>query len=151
MGCSMMDAERDYPTEFSEINKSTFESKDKAYLTSLIDNLKRRFPQLHLVTLLDYLQPQNAADAGPASIMELASAFKIEGAKLWNEFQSHHSCASMLDPPTLQNAVVEMWHSSNHTSMSIAYSLISKLLARIIVLPGSSAEAERIFFHDEKD
>ena len=45
----------------------------------------------------------------------------------------------------MEQAVKEMWHPLHHDSMLIAYPLISKLLARTIVLPASSAEAERVF------
>ena len=66
----------------------------------------------------------------------------MPGAKLWNEFQSF---VSKLDPPTLQQAVMEMWHPTYRSTMVTAYPLISKLLARMIVLPASSAEAEHVF------
>ena len=88
------------------------------------------------------MQSQKAASATPATVMELTHGFGMPGAKLWNEFQSF---VSRLDPPTLQQAVIEMWHPTYCSTMMTAYPLISKLLARIIVLPVSFAEAECVF------
>ena len=145
MGGFMMDAQTDYPSEMSRINRATFKGKAESYLSTLIANLKRRFPHVHLLSLLGYLQPQNVASATPAYVMELAHEFGMSSAKLWNEFQSYQSFVSRLDPPTLQQAVMEMWHPTFRSTMVTAYSLISKLLARKIVLPASSVEAERVF------
>ena len=55
------------------------------------------------------------------------------------------SICTRLTPATLKKAVREIWHPIHRETMVTAYPLISDLLARIIVLPASSAEAERVF------
>ena len=77
----------------SQIDRAIFKARAESYLLTLIANLKKRFPYVHLFSLLGYLQPQNAASA---TVMELAHEFGMPGAKLWDEFQSF---VSRLDPP----------------------------------------------------
>ena len=69
----------------------------------------------------------------------------MDGHKLWNEFLAYRSLASSLTPQSLECALTVMWKSDNRQTMLAAYPLITSLLARIAVLPASSAEMERVF------
>ena len=44
-----------------------------------------------------------------------------------------------------QSSVLEMWHPDRHDAMVAAYPLLTQLVARVVVLPASSAEVERVF------
>ena len=145
LGGFMTQLEIDYPTELSQIDRYAFKSKAEHYLSVLTASLRRRFPQIMKLSLLGFIQPQNVSEVGSLDITNLAVMFSLPASKLWNEYQSYTSFASRLDPPTMEQAVKEMWHPLHRDSMLIAYPLISKLLARTIVLPASSAEAERVF------
>ena len=145
-GGYMMTLADDYQEELAVVKAGgSFEMKATEYLKELISNIRSRFPQIRLVTLLGYIHPKNAADAGPEQILELASLLGLDGACLWNEFLSYKSFADSLDPKTLHQAVFEMWHPDRHDTMTAAYPLLTQLLARVVVLPASSAEVERVF------
>ena len=64
---------------------------------------------------------------------------------LWNEFRSYKSLATTLAPQSLAAAVGCMWSPADRERVTTAYPLISKRLARITVLPASSAEVESVF------
>ena len=50
-----------------------------------------------------------------------------------------------MEDKTLAQAVIEIWHPSNREAMLACYPLLANLLARVAVLPASSAEVERVF------
>ena len=144
-GDYMMDLEANHPDVIDELGRECFQAKCKQYLSVLIDNIESRFQNLHLVSLLSLLDPRNTQSAKPDSIMELGEYFGVDGPKLWNEFVSYKSLVSDLDSKTLTKAVYEMWCPDAIDSMTIAFPMTSSLLARITVLPASSAEVERVF------
>ena len=72
----------------SEDESRNFETKEKSYLSKLIDNIQTRFPHVHLVSLMGNLLPQNSAKATPNAVMELAREFDVDESMFWNEFQS---------------------------------------------------------------
>lgn len=144
-GGYMMMLVDEYPDELSSVNRVHFETQATQYLVELLSCIRSRFPQVRLLTLLGYLHPKNAAAATPALIFELASLLGLDGPRLWNEFMSYKSFALSLHPVSLHQAVFEMWHPDRHETMAAAYPILSPLLARLIVLPASSAEVERVF------
>ena len=73
---------------YSEDESRNFETKEKSYLSKLIDNIQTRFPHVHLVSLMGNLLPQNSAKATPNAVMELAREFDVDKSMFWNEFQS---------------------------------------------------------------
>ena len=137
----------DFPDETEAVDKSDFTSRAQKYLDSLINSIHQRFPQSHLVvlSLLGILDPRNIPSASSGLVLELASAFNIDPPKLWNEFQSYRSSVNNFQPATLQEAVCMMWNKDVRDSMTAAFPNISKLLARAVVLPASSASVERVF------
>ena len=78
-------------------------------------------------------------------MLELGDYLDIDGHKLWMEFSTYRSFVKRLPSPTIQAAMHAMHGPDMKDTMGAAYPLISNILARISVLPGSSAEAERIF------
>ena len=58
---------------------------------------------------------------------------------------SYRCFANEISPSTLEQAVLVMWHPTNREAMKCTYPLISDLLARISVLPATSADVERVF------
>ena len=107
--------------------------------------LVSRFQSVHLVTLFSNLDPRNSQSAKPDSIMEMEEYFGMDGPKLWSEFRSYISLVSDLEPKTLSKAVHELWCRPEASGLRLTFPLTSSLLARIVVLPASSAEVERVF------
>ena len=129
----------------SKVADADLKRQAQKYLTALLENLRNRYPQAHLLSLLGLLDPRNVDKANPSLILELASTMGMDGHKLWNEFLAYHFLASSLTPQSLECALTVMWKSDNRQTMLAAYPLITSLLARIAVLPASSAEMERVF------
>ena len=78
-GGYMMMLEDDYEEELEAVReRGIFERRASEYLTELLSNIKGRFPQMRLITLLGYIHPKNAADARPAQVIELASLLDID-------------------------------------------------------------------------
>ena len=119
----------DFPSETEAVDKSDFTAMAQKYLDSLITNLRHRFPQPHLLSLLGILDPRNVSSASSGLVLELISAFSIEPPKLWNEFQSYRSSVNNFQPTTLQEAACMMWKPDVRDSMTAAFPNISKLLA----------------------
>ena len=141
----MMKLVKEYPDELVSVKGGTFEAQATQYLTNLLSNIRNGFPQMRLITLLRYLHPKNVAEALPELIFELDSLVTLDGAHFCNGFLAYKSFALSLNPRTLHRAVFQMWHPDKRATMAAAYSIISELLARICVLPASSAEVERVF------
>ena len=100
----------------------------------------------HISTLshsLENLDPRNTSSARPEKVMELALCFDIDPAVLWNEYRAYTLLVEKLDPPTIQQAVYVMWNPRDRELR--VFPLISQLLARLAVLPASSASVERVF------
>ena len=127
-GGYMIELEKNHPDVVAKLGRERFKTNRTQYLSILIDNLESRFPNVHLVTLLSFLDPRNTDKAQPDSIMELGEYFEMDGPKLWYEFLSYKSFASDLEPKTLATAVREMW-SPEDSSMTVAFPMISSLLA----------------------
>ena len=91
------------------------------------------------------LNPRNVDKATPAHMIELGMHFGIDGPKLWDEFRSYRQLVTTMEDRTLAQAVKEICHPSNREAMLACYPLLANLLARVAVLPASSAEVERVF------
>ncbi len=115
------------------------------YILALITKLHEHFPQVHLLSLLGYFDPRNVHEAEIMSILELGDILGTDGHQLWLEFITYRSFIDRLDSPTLYAAMQSMHNPRVKENMAAAYPLISDILARISVLPGSSAEVERVF------
>ena len=145
-GGYMLALANDYPDALSDVS-SQFETEATNYLERVISNIRNRFPNVRLLTLLGYIHPMNAAQATLSLIMELGHLLDIiDAAHLCNEFTAYQNFVQNLYPKTLHQAVFEMWCSEKRQTMTTAYPLVSTLLAKLIVLPASSAEVEQTFF-----
>ena len=74
----MIDAQTDCPIKMSQIDRATFNTKAECYLLTLVTNPKEPVQQIHLHSLLEYLQPQDQASGTPATVMELARCKVVE-------------------------------------------------------------------------
>ena len=144
-GGFMLKLVEEYPEQLAAVKETNYETKAVSYLQALLSRIRCRFPQIRLVSLLGYLHPRHVMEATPAVIFELALALDLDGANLWNEFMSYKSFAQSLNPVSLHQSVLEMWHPDRRDTMVTAYPLVSQLLAQVIVLPASSADVERVF------
>ena len=144
-GGYLMHIENDYPDVYNSVDRASLQARAEAYIAALITNIKQRFPQLHLLSLLGCVDPQGVSEATPAQVFELASEIGVDGSALWNEVRSYKSLAATIEPQDISGAVKFMWNETNRQAMTKAYPLISNLLVRLAVLPASSAEVERVF------
>ena len=78
-------------------------------------------------------------------MIELGDYLDIDGHKLWLEFSTYRSFVKRLLKPTIHAAMQAMHRPDVKDTMVAAYPIISNILARISVLPGSSAEVETVF------
>ena len=131
--------------EITEDVTHQFESTASQYVTAVIDNIRNRFPQAHTLTLLGYLDPRNVSKASPPSINELGNLMGVDGRKLWQEFLAYRCFAKNLPELSVEAAVQTIFDPGNKEALTTAYPLISNILARIAVLPASSAHVERLF------
>ena len=53
-----------------------------SYLDAIINNLKNRFLQIRIITLLGYFQPQNIHSSSPLAMLELGDFLKLDGHKI---------------------------------------------------------------------
>ena len=100
-----------------------------------------------MISLLKYFDPRNVEKATLLSMVELGDYLDIDGHKLWLEFSTYRSFVKRLPKPTIHAAMQAMHRPDvkDTTCMVAAYPLISDIVSRISVLPGSSAEVERVF------
>ena len=77
--------------------------------------------------------------------------FDMDGPKLMNELKSYRSFVSDLEPKTLSRAVQEMRCPAAASLRVAVFPCTSSLLARISILPASSAEEERFFFQVSRE
>ncbi len=122
-----------------------FTTAASQYITAVIDNIRGRFPQAHTLTLLGYLDPRNVAKATPVTISKLGGLMAVDGRKLWQEFLSYRSFVKNLSEPSVAAVVQAIYDPANKEALTTAYLLISDILARISVLPASSAQVEHLF------
>ncbi len=129
------------------LDRERFIKEAQLYITELINNIKNRFPQVHLLTCLGYFDPRNVDKATPAAIIEVSELLMVDGHKLWQDFAAYKSLVKTIPNPTTRVLpVVEFLHSpSNKEAMSSAYPMISDIVAWIAVLPAASAGVERVF------
>ena len=127
------------------VNRGSIETVAEKYISSLVTNLQDRLPHVHLISLLGYFDPRNTEKATLLSMLELGDYLDIDGHKLWMEFSTYRSFVKRLPSPTIPAAMHAMHEPDMKDTTGAAYPLISDILARISVLPGSSAEAERVF------
>ena len=135
-----------------EVNKhldtDAFSANARSYVDAIITNLENRFPQVKILSLLGYFDPRNvgSTNATPFHMLELGDWLQIDGHKLWQEYTGYKSFVKSLpEPHCLEVAVKVMYSPANRETLTVAYPLISSILARIAVLPASSAQVERLF------
>ena len=79
-------------------------------------------------------------------MLEIGDSLQIDGHKLWQEYIGYKSFVNSLPQPRSIEVAVKVMHSpANREALAVAYPLISSILARIGVLPASSAQVERLF------
>ena len=81
------------------LDQESFKMQAQSYIARVIENIKSRFPQVHLLTCLGYFDPCNVEKATPIAILEVREMLSINGHKLWQEFtgyKSHDSCSCRL-------------------------------------------------------
>ena len=115
----------------------------RTYIDALISNIKDRFPHTKTLSSFGYLDPRNVNKASVHAITEFGELMSIDGLKLWEEFIVYRSFAQRY--PDISAVVKQVWGIANKEAMTSAFPLISDLLARLIVLPASSAHVERMF------
>ena len=129
------------------LDSESFVPQIQTYIGNLIASLEHRFPQLHFVSVLGYLEPRNVHLGNPIAISELADHFLLDGAQLWSEYLIYKSFTKHIHTPSgltpvevVTNAILNF---SSRDTMSALFPLISDLLARLAVLPAASAQVER--------
>ena len=132
------------------LDKVNFTENAKSYVDAIIANLENRFPQVKTLTLLGYLDPRNVQQpttaATPLTMLGIGEKLHIDGHKLWQEYIGYKSFVESLPSPVcLETAIHVVYSPANREAMALAYPLISSILARIAVLPASSAQVERLF------
>ena len=143
-GGYMIKAKDDFPEQFRSCKHDHFAAKAKEFLSKIICKVQRRFPNVENLSLLGLLLPQNARRAKHESIMNLARNFGIDEADFLNEFRSYQTLQLEHLPESIDGIVACMWNTNDSSEMTTASPLVSKILARLIVMPGSSAEVERV-------
>ena len=84
-------------------------------------------------------------------MLEIGEKLHIDGHELWQEYIGYKSFVESLPSPVCLETVIHVMYSpANREAMALAYPPISSILARIAVLSASSAQVERLFYH-EKD
>ena len=142
----MSDLFYNYPDVLTNIDKEAFLQHSKKYTCSVLQNLHAQFPHATLNSQLGMLDSRNIGKATPAHKIELGGDFDIDGSKLWDEFRSYQELVATTEDKTLAHAFIEIWHSSNREAMLVCHPLLANLLARVAVLPASSAEVESVFY-----
>ena len=127
------------------LGQESFKTQAQSYIARVIKNFQTRFTQVHLLTCLGYFDPCNVEKATPTVMLEVGEMLSIDGHKLWLEFTGYKSLVQTLPKERLEVAVKFLHSPSHKETMAVAYPLISDILARIAVLPASSAEVERVF------
>ena len=144
-GGHMLCLENDHPGTTEKVKTEQFVGAVQSYLTALITNIKSRFPKPHLLSLLASIDPRNACSTAPAQMLELATHFDLDGPQLMCEFQAYQSFVSSTKSDSMRGVVASFWQPSCRETMAAAYPLLSDIIARVAVLPASSAEVERVF------
>ena len=138
------------------LDKDSFIKNAKSYIEAIIAYLDNRFPEAKTLTLLGYFDPRNVIQhsttgATPLTMLELGEKLQVEGHKFWQEYIGYKSFVKSLPRPLCLDVAVHVMHSPmNKEAMTVAYPLISSILACIAVLPASSTQVERLFFCNEK-
>ena len=127
-----------------QLNKDHFTKNATDYLDALISNLRNRSPQVHILKLLGYFQPDNVNSATPLVMLELGEFLQEDGHKIWLEFTGYKSFVEALPEPRSLLSTIHAMYTTQGEVLHTSFPLISKILARIAVLPASSSE-ERLF------
>ena len=76
------------------------------YISTFVTKLHKRFPQVHLLSLLRYFDLCNVHKAELMSMLEVGDILGVHGHQLWLEFTTfYHSFMKRLDNPTLYTAM----------------------------------------------
>ena len=135
------------------LDKEGFIKNAQSYIDAIITNLEDRFPEIRTLTLLGYFDPRNVIQqqqqtiaATPLIMLEIGEKLQIDGHKLWQEYMGYKSFVESLPRLLSVDVAVHIMHTPpNEEAMTVAYPLISSILAHIAVLPASSAQVERLF------
>ena len=128
------------------LDEDSFVKNATSYLNAVIANLQNRFPQIRILRLLGYFQPENVYSATPLSMLEIGEFLQMDGPKLWLEFAGYKSFVEALpEPHSLLSTIHAMYIMQNKEALQTTFPLISDVLAHIAVLPASSSEAKRLF------
>ena len=124
------------------LDTDTFSANARSYVDAIVTNLEKSFPQVKTLSLLGYFDPRNdeSASATPFHMLEVGECLQIDGHKLWPGYKSF--VKSLPEPHCLEVAVKVMYSPANRETLTVAYPPISSILARIAVLPASSAQVE---------
>lgn len=129
----------------SPFNRDMFKQQAVLYINTIISNLDNRFPQVRTLTLLGYLDPRNVSDATPLALKELGDLMQVDGNQLWQEYTVYKSFVKNLPELSIIAAVKAMHSFSSRETMKVAFPILFDLLAKVAVLPASSAQVERMF------
>lgn len=131
----------------------SFVPQVQAYIGNLIANLENRFPQLHSISLLGYLDPRNVHLANAAIISELADQFLLDAIQLWSEYLSYKSFTKHIHMPsglTPVEAITNAIFGPSRDTVSALFPKILDFLAKLTVLPATSAQVERVFSSNKR-
>lgn len=81
------------------LDEGHFVNNAASYLNALISNLRNQFPQVHILKLLRYFQPENINHATPLVMLELGEFLQEDGHKIWLEFAGYKSFIETLPEP----------------------------------------------------
>ena len=73
-------------------DEGQFFNDTNSYWSAIISILKNRFPQVHILKLLAFFQPENLNRATPLAMLELSEFLQEDGDKIWLEFAGYKSC-----------------------------------------------------------
>ena len=106
-----MEMKKSRASRLADVDLPAFKRQAQQYLSALLENLRNRFPQAHLLFLFGLLDPRNIDKANPSLALELGSTMGMDGHKLRNKFLAYRSLASSLTPHSLEHALTVMWNS----------------------------------------
>lgn len=77
-----MEMKKSHASKLADVDLPAFKRQAQQYLPALVENLRNRFPQAHLLSLLGLLEPRNVDKANPSLVLELGSTMRVDGHKL---------------------------------------------------------------------
>ena len=71
------------------LDQESFKTQAQSYIARVIEKIKSRFPQVHLLTCLGYFDPCIVEKATPIAMLKVGEMLSID--KLWQEFTGYKS------------------------------------------------------------